>query len=131
MNLNPATVLDPVFHFLDGMLEEYGVYFYLVFVWLSLLVLAWVFSGGLRRKFPNQPHISAGIGIVIQPHTPPPPTIIIHEYDPPDAAAVGAQNSGSIFASLQAATSSRNAVVFPLPARPRRPVMRSLVRRTW
>jgi len=26
MNLNPATVLDPVFHFLDGMLEEYGVY---------------------------------------------------------------------------------------------------------
>ena len=46
------------------------------------------------------------------------------------AAAVGAQNSGSIFASLQAATSSRNAVVLPLPARPRRPVMRSLVRRT-
>jgi hypothetical protein len=25
MNLNPATVLGPVFHFLDGMLEEYGV----------------------------------------------------------------------------------------------------------
>jgi hypothetical protein len=48
------------------------------------LVLAWVFSGGLRRKFPNQPHVSAGIGIVIQPHTPPPPTIIIHEYHPPD-----------------------------------------------
>ena len=47
------------------------------------------------------------------------------------AAAVGAQNSGSIFASLQAATNSRNAVVLPLPARPRRPVMRSLVRRTW
>jgi hypothetical protein len=66
------------------MLEEYGVYFYLVFVWLSLLVLAWVFSGGLRRKFPNQPHVSAGIGIVIQPHTPPSPTIIIHEYHPPD-----------------------------------------------
>ena len=86
MNLNPATVLDPVFHFLDGMLEEYGVYFYLVFVWLSLLVLVWVFSGGLRRKFPNQPRICAGIGIIIQPHTPPspPPTIIIHEYGPPD-----------------------------------------------
>ena len=73
MNLNPATVLDPVFHFLDGMLEEYGVYFYLVFVWLSLIVIAWVFSGGLRLKFPNQPHVSASIGIVIQPHTPPPP----------------------------------------------------------
>ena len=34
-------------------------------------------------------------------------------------------------ASLQATTSSRNAVVFPLPASPRRPVMRSPVRRTW
>ena len=47
------------------------------------------------------------------------------------AAAVGAQNRGSIFASLQAATSSCNAVVLPLPARPRRPVIRSLVRSTW
>jgi hypothetical protein len=47
-----------------------------------VLVLAWVFSGGLRRKFPDQPHVSAGIGIVIQPHAPPP--IIIHEYHPPE-----------------------------------------------
>jgi len=85
MNLNPAIVLDPVFHFLDELIADYGLYFFLAFVWLSLLVLAWVFSGGLRRKFPNQPHVYASIGIVIQ-HTPPspPPPIIIHEYDPPD-----------------------------------------------
>jgi hypothetical protein len=85
MNLNPK-MLDPVFQFLDGIIAEYGDYLFLAFVWLSLLVLAWVLSGGLRRKFPNQPHVSAGIGIVIQPHTPPspPPTIIIHEYDPSD-----------------------------------------------
>jgi hypothetical protein len=84
MNLNPATVLDPVFHFLDGIIAEYGVYLYLAFVWLSLLVLAWVFSGGLRRKCPNQPQVRAGIGIIIQPHAPPPPSppIIINEYDP-------------------------------------------------
>jgi hypothetical protein len=62
------------------MLEENGVYFYLVFVWLSVLVLAWVFSGGLRRRFPDQAHIRAGPGIVIHPHTPasPPPPIITH-----------------------------------------------------
>src|SRR5439155_985395 len=47
------------------------------------------------------------------------------------AAAVGAQNSGSIFISAQAATNSRSAVVLPVPARPRSPVMRSPVRRTW
>ena len=84
MNLNPATVLDPVFHFLDWIITEWGFYLFLAFVWLCLLVLAWVFSGGLRRKFPNRPHVSTVIGIVIQLHTPPPQPIIIHEYHPPD-----------------------------------------------
>jgi hypothetical protein len=41
MNLNPAPLLDPVFHFLDEMLKEYGVYFYLVFVWF----LCWRWPG--------------------------------------------------------------------------------------
>ena len=79
MNLNPK-VLDPVFHFLDGIVAEYGDYLFLAFVWLSLLVLAWVFSGGLRRKFPNRPHVHAGIGIVIQPPGPQPTPIIFHEH---------------------------------------------------
>ncbi len=80
MNLNPAIVLDPVFHFFDWIIAEWGVYLFLAFVWLSVFVLAWVCSGGLRRKFPNQPHVRAGIGIFIQPHAPPPP-IILHEDD--------------------------------------------------
>ena len=80
MNLNPATVLNPVFQFLDWIIAEWGVYLFLAFSWLSVLVLAWVFSGGLLRKFPNQPHVRAGIGIFIQPDAHPPP-IIIHEYD--------------------------------------------------
>ncbi|HEX3799660.1 MAG TPA: hypothetical protein VH413_13265 [Verrucomicrobiae bacterium] len=79
MNLNPK-VLDPVFQFLDGIIAEYGDYLFLAFVWLSLLVLAWVFSGGLRRKFPNQPHVRAGIGIVIQPPGPQLTPIIFHEH---------------------------------------------------
>ena len=37
MNLNPATVLDPVFHFLDWIIAEWGVYLFLAFVWLSLV----------------------------------------------------------------------------------------------
>jgi len=79
MNLNPK-VLDPVFQFLDGIIAEYGDYLFLAFVWLSLLVLAWIFSGGLRRKFPNQPQVRAGIGIVIQPPGPQPTAIIFHEH---------------------------------------------------
>ena len=67
MNLNPATVLNPVFQFLDWIIAEWGVYLFLAFSWLSVLVLAWVFSGG--------------IGIFIQPHSPPRPSIIIQESD--------------------------------------------------
>ena len=85
MNLNPAQALDPIFHFLDGIIEEFGVYLFLVLVWLSLFVIAWIFCGGLRRKIRHQPHITTGIGIVILPPTgqsPPTPTIIMHEFDP-------------------------------------------------
>lgn len=67
MNLNAGEVLKPVFDFLDNAIADYGVYLYLALVWVSVVVLVWVFSGGLRRKCSNQPHIRAGIGIVIQP----------------------------------------------------------------
>ena len=50
MILNPATVLNPVFNTLDTLIQDYGVYLYLVVVWLSLVVIAWVLSGGLRQK---------------------------------------------------------------------------------
>ena len=82
MNLNAGEVLKPVFDFLDNAIADYGVYLFLVLVWVSVVVLAWVFSGGLRRKYPNQPHIRAGIGIVIQPTTQPlQPTPILIQDD--------------------------------------------------
>ena len=46
MILNPATVLNPMFNFLDALISDYGVYCYLVFVWLSLGAIAWVLGGG-------------------------------------------------------------------------------------
>ena len=53
MNLNPAELLkllNPVFNALDGLIENDGVYLYLGFVWLALLAIAWIFSGGLRKR---------------------------------------------------------------------------------
>jgi hypothetical protein len=50
MNLNPAELLNPIFNTLDSLIENDGVYLYLVFVWLALLVIAWIFSGGLRKR---------------------------------------------------------------------------------
>ena len=84
MNLNAGETLQPVFNFLDEAIADYGVYLYLIIVWLSLILIVWIFSGGLRRKIRHQPHITSGIGIVILPPTrqPPPPLIIMHEFDP-------------------------------------------------
>ena len=50
MNLNPAELLNPIFNALDSLIENDGVYLYLVFVWLALLAIAWIFSGGLRKR---------------------------------------------------------------------------------
>ena len=50
MSLNPADVLNLVFNALDALISNYGVYLYLVFVWLSLAMIAWVLGGGLRRR---------------------------------------------------------------------------------
>ena len=81
MNLNAGEVLKPVFDFLDAAIADYGVYLYLVLVWVSVVVLAWIFSGGLRRKMQHQPRITVGIGVVIQPPGPQPTPIIFHEND--------------------------------------------------
>jgi hypothetical protein len=80
MNLNPGEVLNPVFHFLDDAIADYGVYLYLALVWLAVIVIAWIFSGGLRRKMRQQPRIS--VGMMIQPSAPPPSLII---YRTPDS----------------------------------------------
>ena len=84
MILNPATVLNPVFNCLDALIQNYGVYLYLVFVWLSLVVIAWILSGGLRRKRSqgNSAMVISGIIFTTRPPNQSPPPIIITDVDP-------------------------------------------------
>ena len=78
MNPSPAELLDPIFNFLDALIQNYGVYLYLVFVWLSLAVIGWVLSGGLRRKSQDRNSATVIPGIIFTMHTPPPsPTPIV------------------------------------------------------
>ncbi len=77
MNLNPAELLNLIFNALDALIENDGVYLYVGFVWLALLVIAWILSGGLRKRMKgNSATIIPGIIFTMQPPIQPPPPII-------------------------------------------------------
>ena len=80
MNLNPATVLNPLFNAFDALIQNYGVYCYLAFAWLSLAVIVWVLGGGLRRKRPHDNSTTVIPGIIIVRQSPPP--IVTIDVDP-------------------------------------------------
>jgi hypothetical protein len=50
MNLNGSELLEPVFHFLDGLIHDHGDILYMGLVYASIPLIAWILSGGLRRK---------------------------------------------------------------------------------
>jgi len=50
MTVSPLDVLNPVFHFLDAAIQDYGLYLFIAFVYLIIPFTIWVLSGGLRRK---------------------------------------------------------------------------------
>ena len=82
MNLNPAELLNLIFNTLDALIENEGVFLYLVFVWLALLAIAWIFSGGLRKRMKgNSATVIPAIIFTMQPPMQSPPPIIGIEVD--------------------------------------------------
>jgi len=70
LNLELLKLLPPIFNALDALIDDYGVYLYLVFVWLALAVIAWIFSGGLRKRMKeSSPTVIPCIIVMPQPPT--------------------------------------------------------------
>jgi hypothetical protein len=77
MNLNSAELLNPIFNALDSLIENYGVYLYLMLVWLALAVIGWIFNGGLRKRMKgNGAMVVPRIIFTMQPPMQSPPPII-------------------------------------------------------
>lgn len=79
MNLTPLDILNPVFHFLDDAIADYGVYLYLALVWLSAILIAWMFRSCPRRKTRPQPREKTRVVIIVEPPKSLPPPKKIQE----------------------------------------------------
>ena len=73
MHNDPIYLLEPVFHWLDGLIHEDGDYLYMALVYVSLPLIAWILSGGLRRRQAGQQQIATIPIIVIRQTVEPPP----------------------------------------------------------
>ena len=68
---------------LDGLIRDQGDYLYVLLVYVSIPLIAWILSGGLRRRLPRQANITAIILIRLTTPPPPLPLDIGGGYQPP------------------------------------------------
>jgi hypothetical protein len=77
LNLELLKLLPSLFNVLDALIENYGVYFYLVFVWLALAAIAWIISDGLGRRMKGNPAtVIPAVIIMAQSSRQPEPPIV-------------------------------------------------------
>jgi len=85
MNQHPVVLLDPVFRWLDDVIRDYALNIYMVCVWLSPFLIAWILRGGFWRRPPRRRYIVVAPPVIQQTKaTPPPlPPIIGRDSSPP------------------------------------------------
>ena len=85
MRNDSDVLLEPVFRFLENAIHEHGDYLYMLLVYISLPLIAWISSGGLRRRFPQGRSIAASPIIVIWRTSTPPalPPEVAGNHRPP------------------------------------------------
>ncbi len=74
MNAHPVQMLAPVYKFLDSLIAEHGHHLYMALVYAALPLIAWILSGGLRRKTTRRETGTSILPIIVvrPPVTPPP-----------------------------------------------------------
>src|SRR2546425_6379125 len=73
MNSHPVMILDPVFRWLDWAIATYGVEIYMVAVWLSPFLIAWILRGGFWRRPPRRRRVVKAPPVIPHTKTTPPP----------------------------------------------------------
>lgn len=74
MNAHPVQMLAPVYKFLDMLIAENGHHLYMALVYAALPLIAWILSGGLRRKSSRRETAAILLPIlVVRPPVTPPP----------------------------------------------------------
>lgn len=74
MILRASDIIIPLKHFIDWMIDDYGVYLFMGFAGLCLITIAWVLSGGLRRGGSSNDH-GVSVGLIIYPPNPSQPPL--------------------------------------------------------
>jgi len=69
MHNDPIYLLKPVFDWLDGLIRDHGDYLYMLLMYVSIPLVAWILTGGFRRRLPRPPNITAII--LVLPTAPP------------------------------------------------------------
>ena len=73
MMTHPVQMLAPVYKFLDSLIADYGHFLYMALVYAALPLIAWILSGGLRRKTTRRETATILPIIVVRPPVTPPP----------------------------------------------------------
>lgn len=73
MRIAGAEALQSVLEFLDGRIAEHGHLLYMGLVYVSISLIAWILSGGLRRRQPRRNSTAQFWIMVIRPPARPPP----------------------------------------------------------
>jgi len=83
MNQHPVMTLDSVYRWLDYVLATYGLEIYMVPVWLSPFLIAWILRGGFWSRSPQRRCIRRALPVIpVAKATPPPlPPIVAEKPD--------------------------------------------------